>query len=71
MDAEPKIIPLDNDGNIYAIQDARGNLAGTGSREVCEVMIYLVRKLRTSSMLSDRDRTLEPRRPNLRAAITI
>ncbi|HEX6731345.1 MAG TPA: hypothetical protein VF074_15080 [Pyrinomonadaceae bacterium] len=71
MNVEPHIIPLDTLGNIYAVSDGNGKIAGTGTREVCEVMIYLIRKLRATNTLSDTVPALEPRRRNVRAAMTI
>ena len=71
MDAEPKIIPLDASGNICAITDEKGNIAGTGTREVCEVMIYIIRKLRKTNTRSDTPPVVKAWRRNVRAAITI
>ena len=70
MQPEPKVIPLDRSENIYAIQDETGKIVGTGTREVCEVMIYIVRKLRTTNT-SDLSQRLQPQRFNIRAAVTI
>ena len=44
MYAEPMILPLDTNGRIYAIQDEKGNTIGTGTREVCEVLLYIITK---------------------------
>lgn len=71
MDVEPQIIPLDTPGNIYAVTDEKGNIAGTGTRAVCEVMIYIMRKLRTTNTPSDTEPALEPRYRNVRSVITI
>ena len=71
MYAEPKIIPLDTVGSICAIEDEKGNIAGTGTREVCEVMIYIIRKLRTTNTPSGTNREGKVWRPHIRAAITI
>lgn len=71
MYAEPKVIPLDSSGNIYAIQDRTGEIAGTGTQEVCEVMICIIRKLRSTNTLSDTSRVLQAERPNVRAVIPI
>jgi hypothetical protein len=35
----PIILPLDIQGMIYALQDDKGNTIGTGTREVCEVLL--------------------------------
>lgn len=70
MYAEPMILPLDINGKIYAIQDERGNTIGTGSREVCEVLLYIITKP-ASPTISGRINLPIPQRPNVRAAIAI
>jgi hypothetical protein len=40
MHTKPLILPLDVNGKIYALQDENGNTIGTGTREVCEVLLY-------------------------------
>jgi hypothetical protein len=70
MYTKPMILPLDIEGRIYALQDAKGNIIGTGTREVCEVLLYIVTKS-PSPLSSDKRQLLIPQRPNLRAAIPI
>jgi len=70
MYTKPMILPLDSAGNIYALQDEKGNTIGTGTREVCEVLMYIITKPLSPSV-SGRIRALMPRRPNVRAAIAI
>jgi hypothetical protein len=65
MYAEPMILPLDVNGKIYALQDEKGNTIGTGTREVCEVLLYMITKP------SGRINVPIPQRPNVRAAIAI
>lgn len=69
MQENPTIYPLDHEENIYALVDGRGNIIGTGSREVCEVLLYIVAKV---------DREERPalprvatRRSNVKSAISI
>lgn len=69
MYGEPTIFPLDAGGQIYAIQDEKGNTIGTGTREVCEVLLYIITKPASQS-ISGRN-NLGPHRPNVRAAIAI
>jgi hypothetical protein len=38
----PMILPLDSTGRIYVLQDKNGQVVGTGSREVCEKLMYLM-----------------------------
>jgi hypothetical protein len=66
MHAEPKIFPLDENGVIYALQDEKGNTIGTGTREVCEVLLYIITK--PASQVSGRN---NPQRPNVRSAIAV
>jgi len=62
------ILPLDLEGKIYSLQDEQGNTIGTGTREVCEVLMYIITKplVRASGA-----RANVVRRPNVRAAIAI
>jgi hypothetical protein len=68
MYTKPMILPLDVNGKIYALQDEKGNTIGTGTREVCEVLLYIITK---PPSLSGRTELLIPQRPNVRAAIAI
>jgi hypothetical protein len=64
---EPLIFPLDADGRIYALQDEKGNTIGTGTREVCEVLLYIITKPASQSLSSRSN----PQRPNVRSAIAV
>ena len=64
MYSEPIILPLDIYGEIYAIEDERGKIVGTGTREVCEVLLHIMKKKPMS-------RELNSQRTNVRAAIMI
>ena len=68
MYTKPMILPLDLNGKIYALQDEKGNTIGTGTREVCEVLLYIITK---PSSPSGKTQLLIPQRPNVRAAIAI
>jgi hypothetical protein len=70
MYAQPTILPLDANGRIYALQDEDGNMIGTGTREVCEVLLYIITKPASSS-LSGRVNVPLKQRSNVRAAICI
>ena len=70
MYAEPMICPLDGNGQIYALQDERGNTIGPGTREVCEVLLYIITKPASQS-ISGRINVAAPQRGNVRAAIAI
>ena len=71
MPSKPMILPLDIQGKIYALQDEKGNTIGTGTREVCEVLMYVITKASTGANSSDNERAPVTRRLNVRAAIAI
>ena len=68
MYTKPIILPLDAGGKIYALQDENGNTIGTGTREVCEVLLCMITKPTT---VSGEPHVKIPQRLNVRAAITI
>ena len=70
MHAEKLILPLDPNGRIYAIQDEKGNIIGTGTREVCEILLYIIGKPASAS-ISGRINSPIERQPNVRSAISI
>ena len=70
MYAQPTILPLDANGQIYALQDEKGNTIGTGTREVCEVLLYIITKPASQS-ISGRVNAPATHRGNVRAAIGI
>ena len=67
MHGEPRIFPLDETVNIYALQDEKGNTIGTGTREVCEVLLYIITKPTSPSVSSK----MNTQRPNVRSAIAV
>jgi len=71
MPSKPKILPLDIQGRIYALQDAQGNTIGTGTREVCEVLMYIINKASSGANSSGNEPAPVSRRLNVRAAMTI
>ena len=71
MYTKPMILPLDVNGKIYALQDEKGNTIGTGTREVCEVLLYIITKPPSPSSAAEKAQLLIPQRPNVRAAIAI
>jgi hypothetical protein len=70
MPGKKMILPLNADGEIYAIQDEKGNVIGTGTREVCEILLYIISKP-ASVIISGRINAPIEHRPNVRAAIAI
>jgi len=69
MYTKPMILPLDLEGKIYSLQYEKGNTIGTGSREVCEVLLYIITKSLAPSSIHGGANVV--RRPNVRAAIAI
>jgi hypothetical protein len=63
----PMILPLDSTGRVYVLQDKNGQVVGTGSREVCETLMYLI----DAGMSQTTDNAPVAQRTNVRAAITI
>ena len=71
MHSKPRILPLDLQGEIYALQDVQGNTIGTGTREVCEVLMYMINKASSGANSSRNGRASEGRKLNVRDLITI
>jgi len=67
MYTRPMILPLDSTGRIYVLEDEKGQVVGTGSREVCETLMYLMR----AGLARAKDQAQNINRSNVRAAITI
>ncbi len=61
------ILPLDSTGRIYVLQDEKGQVVGTGSREVCETLLYII----GSGLSTITDKRQAIAHGNVRAAITI
>ena len=70
MSAGPMIVPLDVNGKICALQDENGKTIGTGSREVCEILLYIITKPTSPTIAGRINAPIQPR-PNVRAAIEI
>jgi hypothetical protein len=67
MYTRPIILPLESTGRIYVLEDEKGQVVGTGSREVCETLMYLIDLGRSRAPEQNQTHT----RTNIRAAITI
>ena len=67
MYTRPMILPLDSTGRIYVLEDEKGQVVGTGSREVCETMMYLI----GAGLSPATEQPHAGTRTNVRAAITI
>lgn len=63
----PMILPMDSTGRVYVLQDKNGQIVGTGSREVCETLMYLM----GAGMTPATDNGPAAQRTNVRAAISI
>jgi hypothetical protein len=42
--SEPMIVPLNAQGTIYALLDEHGKIIGTGDREVCAVLVEMMKR---------------------------
>lgn len=67
MYTRPMILPLDSTGRIYVLEDEKGQVVGTGSREVCETLMYII----GANVAPAKEPNQTTARPNVRAAITI
>lgn len=67
MYTRPMILPLESTGRIYVLEDEKGQVVGTGSREVCETLMYIIGAGLSPAM----DQQQPNARTNVRAAITI
>ena len=63
----PMILPMDSTGRVYVLQDKNGQVVGTGSREVCEALMYLM----DAGIAPPTENAPAARRNNVRAAISI
>jgi hypothetical protein len=63
----PMILPMDSTGRVYVLQDKNGQVVGTGSREVCETLMYLM----DAGISPVANIAPATQRTNVRAAITI
>lgn len=63
----PMILPMDSTGRVYVLQDKNGQVVGTGSREVCETLMYLM----GAGLSPAGDNAPVAQRTNVRAAISI
>lgn len=43
MYLEPIMLPLNADGLLYALQDEKGQIVGTGTREICQVLLRIMK----------------------------
>jgi hypothetical protein len=67
MYTRPMILPLESTGRIYVLEDEKGQIVGTGSREVCETLMYIIGAGLSPAM----DQQQPSAHTNVRAAITI
>ena len=63
MYSEPIILPLNADGEIYALEDEQGRIVGTGTREICDALLSM---LKNEAFLFRRLNTDQPDRNSKR-----
>ena len=75
MYSKPIILPLDPEGTLYALQDEQGKTIGTGTREVCELLLHVINKQavkrRPEDVLARIERERSMPHQNVRSAIAI
>ncbi len=67
---KPTMLLLDSKSQLYALQDENGNTIGTGTRDVCEVLLYIVITGLAPPNLRTADQKSGPT-ANVRSAISI
>ena len=65
--SEPMIVPLNAEGTIYALLDEYGKIIGTGDREVCAVLVEMMKRVKEMEPLQSASALS---RGNVRSAIT-
>lgn len=69
------ILPLNLEGSIYSLQDELGRTIGTGTREVCELLLHIINQQapvgRPENVQARIDREQSTPHQNVRSAITI
>ena len=75
MYSKPLILPLNREGTIYALRDELGKTIGTGTREVCELLLHVINKhggeRRPEDVLAKIERERSMPHQNVRSAIAI
>jgi hypothetical protein len=75
MYSDPIILPLDPEGTIYALQDELGKTIGTGTLEVCELLLHVINRQgagrRREDMVARIERERSMPHQNVRSAIAI
>jgi hypothetical protein len=75
MFAQPTIVPLNAEGNIHALHDELGRTIGTGTREVCELLLHVINKQaadpRPEDVLARIERERTTPHQNVRSAIAL
>lgn len=66
MNTKPSVVPLDVKHDIYALLDEGGNTIGTGTEEVCTMLLYLLERSGPAPIPR-----ATPSRMNLRSAISL
>ena len=67
MYSAPIILPLDWTGRIYVLEDEKGQVVGTGSREVCETLMYII----AAGLSTATEKSQPTAHNNIRSAITL
>jgi hypothetical protein len=71
MRMKPTILPLDPGETLYALRDGQGQFVGTGTQEVCEVLLHVLQRSAQFQTAQSEQKIVRTARPNLRAAMVL
>ncbi len=71
MNANPAIHALNGEETLFALTDEKGNMIGSGTREACEVLLYILQRCHTQPSAETSRRPATPKKANIRSAIAI
>jgi hypothetical protein len=71
MYTQPMILPLESEGRIYCLQDENGKTIGTGTRETCELLMYIIKRQKSLAQLVVGSRPAVGCQADLRSAVNL
>ena len=71
MYTQPMILPLESEGRIYCLQDENGNTIGTGTRETCELLMYIIKRQKSHVQSVVTSRPAVGSQADLRSAVNL
>jgi hypothetical protein len=67
----PTVFALDEESQIYAVVDEKGQTIGTGTKEVCELLAEMVMRSPVPALPNRAKPVVCPYRENIRSAVKI